>query len=91
VRAPILREHPKIMGARPHLVGGLVISSFSSCSYELMTFRSARGDTPPPLQSGLKLVCNVNIVHGNLKSENSRDYAQKPQRNFYVHELGFWP
>jgi hypothetical protein len=32
VRALILREHPKIMGARPHLVGGLVISSFSSCS-----------------------------------------------------------
>ncbi len=31
-RALILREHPKIMGARPHLVGGLVISSFSSCS-----------------------------------------------------------
>jgi hypothetical protein len=30
---------------------------------------------------GLKLVCNVNIVHGNLKSENSQDYAQKPQRN----------
>jgi hypothetical protein len=24
----------------------------------------------------LKLVCNVNIVHGNLKSENSQDYAQ---------------
>ena len=28
----------------------------------------------------LKLVCNVNIVYGNLKSENSQD-AQKPQRN----------
>jgi hypothetical protein len=37
---------------------------------------------PPPLsKSGLKLVCNVNIVYGNLKSENSKDYAQKPQRN----------
>ncbi len=34
---------------------------------------------PPPL--GLKLVCNVNIVYKNLKSENSRNYAQKPQRN----------
>jgi hypothetical protein len=35
---------------------------------------------PPPLPlsiSGLKLVCNVNIVLGNLKSENSQDYAQK--------------
>ncbi len=40
---------------------------------------------PPPLprsKSSLKLVCNVNIVYGNLKSENSQDYAQKPQRNF---------
>jgi hypothetical protein len=35
---------------------------------------------PPPLhlrKSGLKLVCNVNIVYGNLKSENSQDYAPK--------------
>jgi hypothetical protein len=30
----------------------------------------------------LKLVCNVNNVYGNLKSENSEDYGQKPQRNF---------
>jgi hypothetical protein len=27
-------------------------------------------------KSGFKLVCNVNIVYGNLKSENSQDYAQ---------------
>ncbi len=27
------------------------------------------------------MVCNVNIVYGNLKSENSEDYSQKPQRN----------
>ncbi len=44
-----------------------------------------RFDPPPPLppqgKSGLKLVCNVNIVYRNLKSENSQDYAQKPQRN----------
>jgi hypothetical protein len=32
-------------------------------------------------KSDLKLVCNVNIVYGNFKSENSQDYAQKPQRN----------
>ncbi len=36
---------------------------------------------PPPSKSGLKLVCNVNIVYGNLMSENSQDYAQKPKRN----------
>ncbi len=35
----------------------------------------------PLSKSDLKLVCNVNIVCGNLKSENSQDYAQKPQRN----------
>ncbi len=34
-----------------------------------------------PSKSGLKLVCNVNIVNGNLKSENSQDYAQKPRQN----------
>ena len=32
-------------------------------------------------KSGLKLVCNVNIVYGTLKSDNSQDYAQEPQRN----------
>jgi len=36
---------------------------------------------PPLSKSGLKLVCNVNIVYGNLKSEKSQDDAQKPQRN----------
>jgi hypothetical protein len=59
--------------------------------------------SPPPLRkSGLKLVCNVNIVYENLMSENSQDYAQRPQQNYtfinsasetstklYVHEFGF--
>jgi hypothetical protein len=31
--------------------------------------------------SGLKLVCNGNIVYGNLKSENSQDCAQKTEQN----------
>ncbi len=38
--------------------------------------------TIPPLplsRSDLRLVCNVNIVNGKQKSENSQDYAQKPQ------------
>ncbi len=38
-------------------------------------------------KSGLKLVCKVNILYGNLKSENSQDYDQKPRR--IVHEFGF--
>ncbi len=37
---------------------------------------------PPPLpplsKSRSKLVCDVNIVNGSLKFENSPDYAQKP-------------
>jgi hypothetical protein len=33
-------------------------------------------------QSGLKLICNVNKVIANLKSENSKDFAQKPQRDY---------
>jgi hypothetical protein len=37
---------------------------------------------PPPTKNGLKLVCNINIAYGNLKSKNSQGYAQKPQRNF---------
>jgi hypothetical protein len=44
--------------------------------------------SPPPTphleQSGLKLVCNVNIVFGNLKSENSQNYALKPQQNSFI-------
>jgi hypothetical protein len=37
---------------------------------------------PPPEQKWFEMVFNVKIVYGNLKSENSQDYAQKPQRNF---------
>jgi hypothetical protein len=40
------------------------------------TVTSTKGIQLP--KSGLKPVCNV---YGNLKSENSQDYAQKPQRN----------
>jgi hypothetical protein len=35
----------------------------------------------PPSKSNLKLVCNINIVYGSLKFEDSQDYAQKPRRN----------
>ncbi len=44
----------------------------------LFTVISTNGFTPPPPFSkiGLKLVCNVNIVYGNLKSENPQDYGQ---------------
>jgi hypothetical protein len=45
----------------------------------LFTVTSANGfysAHPTPSKSGLKLVCNENIVYRNLKSENSQDYAQ---------------
>jgi hypothetical protein len=35
----------------------------------------------PMSKSGLKLVCNVNIVSENFRSENSQDCAKKPQQN----------
>jgi hypothetical protein len=36
----------------------------------------------------LKLVCNVNIVHGNLKSENSQYYVSpETSMKLYDHEL----
>jgi hypothetical protein len=54
-----------------------ILNSFPPCSSQ-----SPPPTIPlPPSKSGLKLV--FNIVNGNLKSENSQDYAQKP------HEFGF--
>jgi hypothetical protein len=48
----------------------------------LFTVTSTTDFTPLPLsESCLKLACNLNTVYGNLKSENSQDYAQKRQRN----------
>jgi hypothetical protein len=43
----------------------------------------------PPSKSGVKLVCIVNIVCGNLTSENSQDFALKTSTKLYVHEFGF--
>jgi hypothetical protein len=31
----------------------------------------------PLSKSGLKLVCNVNIIYENLRCKNPQDYAQK--------------
>jgi hypothetical protein len=42
-------------------------------------------------QKWFKVVCNANIVYGNLKSENSQDYAQKPQRNcMFMNSASVW-
>ena len=68
----------------------------SNHMYELKTFWYGLEETQPrkvlrgsqrdsflvhPSKSGLKLVCNVYILSGNLRFENSQDYVQKPQRN----------
>jgi hypothetical protein len=61
------------------VIGTKSLKCFPPCSPQSPLLKDF---TPPPLRkSGLKLVCNVNIVYGNLKSENAQDYAQKPQRN----------
>ncbi len=69
-----------------HKVHIYLLHTESSQRYSLeakFTVTSTSGFYPlPPLnQCGLKMVCNVNIVYGILKSESSQEYAQKPQRN----------
>jgi hypothetical protein len=47
--------------------------SFPPC-YSQSSLLTAFTSSPPPLsKSSLKLVCYVNIVHGNLKSDNSQN------------------
>jgi hypothetical protein len=54
-------------------------------SFLLFTVTSTNGFYSPPPPPREKVVwnwfCNVNFVDINLKSENSQDYAQKPQQN----------
>ncbi len=57
------------------------IKSFPPCYSHSILLTDFTPPPPPPSKSGLKLACNVNIVYGNHKSENSKGYAQKPQRN----------
>ncbi len=63
------------------------LKSFPSCYSQSPLANRFYSSSPPPQKSGLKLVCSVNIVYGNLKSENSQDYAQKSQRNFTFMKL----
>ncbi len=48
----------------------------------LFTVTSTKKFYSPSSLSKSETVFNINIVYGNLKSENSQDYAQTPQRNF---------
>ncbi len=40
-------------------------------------------------KNGLKLVCNVNIVYGNLSSEKLARLCPENSTKLYVHEFGF--
>jgi hypothetical protein len=57
---------------------------FSSLLFTVTSTNGFYSPPPPPpslSKSGLKLFCNINILYGNLESENSQDYGQKPPRN----------
>ncbi len=60
----------------------------------LLAFHShplQRSPPPPPRKSCLKLGCNVNIVYGNLKPENSQDYVHKPKQNcMFMNSASGW-
>ncbi len=67
----------RILGSNWDKVSRVFLPAIHSHIY----WRFFTSPSPPPDKGGLKLGCNVNILYGNLKSENSQDYAQKPQRN----------
>jgi hypothetical protein len=71
----------KVLEAKFLGVIGTTASEFSSLLFT--TFPNGFTPLPPTRAKSLKLVCNVifYILYGNLKSENSQDYVQKPQRN----------
>ncbi len=59
--------------------GTSVLQSFSSLLF------TVNYPSPPALsKSDMKLVCNVNNIYGNLKSEKSQE-----KKAFYVYEFGF--
>ncbi len=57
------------------------LKNFHPCYSQSPLLREITPPPPPRNKNGLKLVWNVNIVYGYLKSENSQDYAQEPRRN----------
>ncbi len=70
------------LGRRPdNLLSRNICFEFSVSSSAVTFTNGFYPPLPHPSKIGVKLACNVNIVNGNLKSENSQDYAQKPQLN----------
>ncbi len=76
VRFDSLPRHPPT--PRPRL-GTLYLYQRELRFFSLLF--TVTGFYSPPLPWAKVLICNVNIVSGNLKSENSQDYAYKAQRN----------
>ncbi len=81
---------------RLHAVQGRYTSSWTLHSRNTLfkgrivqgkTFGDSSVGNTSPWQ--LKLVCNVNIVFGNFKSENAQDYVQKTQRNCAFMNSGY--
>jgi hypothetical protein len=71
------------------MIGGTVIHLTTEGDFLAVTSSNGFYSPAPLIKSGLKLVCNVNIVYGNLKPEISQDFAHKPQGNeTVVHEFG---
>ncbi len=53
------------------------LESFPPCYLQSPLLHEFYSPPPPLSKSGLPLVCNVNIVYGNLMPENSQDYARR--------------
>ncbi len=78
-----------------HDIWGRIIGRNCDNSFPLAIQSPLLTDFPPPSpplsKSGLKLVCNVKIVYGNLKSEKSTiRLCIETSMKLYVHEFGFW-
>jgi hypothetical protein len=57
------------------------LRSFPPCFSQSSLLTDFTPHPPSERKSWLKLVCNLNIVYENIKSESSQEYAQKTQRN----------
>ncbi len=73
------------------------MTNYSICAFHHILESPSSYMTLPPLPwSDPYIRGKISVPYGlrnpyrNLKSENSQDYAQKPQTKFYVHEFGFW-
>jgi hypothetical protein len=63
--------------------------SFPPCFSQSPVLTDFTPPPPPPDKTDLKLVCNVNVVYRNLKSEIAQDLCPETSTKLYVHEFGF--